>query len=171
MKLQELFNTEPPEHFVQSIKVKDYDGTEKEIFHIPIDKARFMLNDNLQSWGTSNFSVSRPYLMDGDVLVDSSCELFGVAVDEYDKEFHFRYVGASTFRPKDFKGNKSIAQIGLAECIKNGMKNLGKFWGRDLNPSQIDAEMLTEIIHGKEPAKKQPSIKKTVNNILKNQNT
>lgn len=169
MKLQDIFNIEPPELFIQTIKVKDYSGEEKEFQHIPIEKARYMLNDSLDSWNTKNFYISRPYLFEGNVLIDSSCELYGEKEHE-GKVYKFNYVGASTFCPKDFKGNKSLAQIGLAESIKNGMKNLGRYFGRDLNPSQPDTEMLVEIVNGvksKKPSR--PSVKSAVNNILKSQ--
>lgn len=168
-KIQDIFNIEPPELFIQTIKVKDYSGEEKEFQHIPIEKARYMLNDKLDSWSTKNFYISRPYLFEGQVLVDSSCELYG-EVEHEGKIYNFNYVGASTFCPKDFKGNKSLAQIGLAEDIKNGMKNLGRYFGRDLNPSLPDTEMLLEIVNGNtKPKKSQPSVSKAVNGILKAQ--
>jgi len=166
--LQKHFDKEPNEEIIREFPKNS------GLRYIPIREVKKLLNTHFYKWGVSNLKVQ--YIQRGhDFFVSGSVELnldfrsyntnnMTGKFELLDQE-SYTFIGANTFNVKNEQAegnNDNYEAILLANCIKNGAKNIGKFFGQNLN--QLDDYLPKE--EEPEPPKANP-INKAIKKITK----
>ncbi len=142
LSLEQWLNQEPlPEEIRTNV-----DGSR----YIPIEFIKPKLSFLSSSWSTTNFQHSFPKMLNGKLFVSGSIELHisyykDLRTTEGRKHIEKAILqktervisGAATFDIDDYYPNTHFAQTCLSLCIVAAAKEIGKFFGRDLNKERL----------------------------------
>ncbi len=147
LALKEWLNQEPlPEEIRRNIDGSSY---------LPIENVKPKLDYLSSSWSTKNFTHFFHKTPDNRMIVSGSVELVIEYYEFFDSKFPAKIItrtlsGAATFDVQDYYPNTHYGQTCLSLCIVAAAKELGKFFGRDLNkerltvPSQVTGKIKKE---------------------------
>ena len=168
MNLQQRFQADPPEWAV--VELPDSNGNPKGIFAIPILEMKKMLSENFTKWSDSDFHYQ--YLHRESRCYLSADLVLNLEIEEDGRMYFWSFIGTTTFEISTFESeneydnNDNFTATANSLCIVNAASKIGRQFGMFLNPKRdIDAMPISEA-----KKKSKPSVKKTINLIIKKQN-